>query len=311
MGVVALVGACVAGAQEYRGAITLVVGYPAGGSADLGARILAEKLPAILGQPVVVDNRSGAGGQIAARYVKSAPSDGSVLFFTNSHTAVTVPHAMKMPGFDTVTDFKPVAQFANFELAVAVHPKTQASTLKELVDYFARTPAERSIAVPAPGSTPEFIAGRLSQLLKMDVQAIAYRGSAPATADLIGGQVPAAVLPVTDILQYVRTGKVKVVSVTHATPLLPGVPAFGELGFPELGASDFLAVYAPAGLSDANVLRFNAAIRRVVSMPEVAERILGFAMQPQSGTPQELTTRFRETNSVVQGLMKAVDYKAQ
>jgi tripartite-type tricarboxylate transporter receptor subunit TctC len=93
-----------AGAEPYKGPITLVVGYPAGGSADIGARMLAEKLPALLGQPVIVENRAGAGGQIAARYVKAAPSNGSVLFFTNGHTVVTVPLVLKAPGFDTRGD---------------------------------------------------------------------------------------------------------------------------------------------------------------------------------------------------------------
>ncbi len=298
-------------AQDYKGPITLVVGYPPGGSADLGARILAEKLPALLGQPVIVDNRAGAGGQIAARYVKGAPANGSVLFFTNGHTVVTVPQILKSPGFDTATDLRPVSPFAGFELVLAVHPKTQARTLKELMDYFARTPTERSIAVPAPGSAPEFIAGRLAQIAKLDLQPVAYKGTAPATQDLLGGQVAAALLPVADVLQYVKAGRLTAVSVTQTTPLLPGVPSFAEAGYPELGASDFLAVYAPAGLSDANVARFHDAVQRVVAMPDVAERMLSYAMQPQKGTPADVTQRYEASRNTVRGLMKAVAYQPQ
>jgi tripartite-type tricarboxylate transporter receptor subunit TctC len=137
---------CATAHAQTRGPITLVVGFPPGGSADLGARVLAEQLPALLGRPVIVDNRAGAGGLIAARLMKAAPNDGSVFFFTNSHTVVTVPLILKVPGFETSKDFKPVGQFAAFELALVVHPSTNASTLNELRDYFSKTPSGRNIA---------------------------------------------------------------------------------------------------------------------------------------------------------------------
>jgi tripartite-type tricarboxylate transporter receptor subunit TctC len=307
-----LIGGCgLAMAQERKGPITLVVGYPPGGSADIGARILAEKLPAILGQSVVVDNRSGAGGQIAARLVRSAPSNGSVLFFTNGHTVVTVPRIFKVPGFDTMTDFKPVGTFASFEFALAVHPKTQVHSVQELVAYFARTPAERSIAVPAPGSAPEFMVGRLAQLTRSDVQSVAYRGAAPAVQDLLGGQVAAAILPVADILPYLKAGRLQAIAVTQATALLPNVPAFADMGLGELAASDFLAVYAPVGVSDDNVARVNAAIQKVLAMPDVSERIRSYAMQPLPGSPDDLRSRYLAASKTVGALMKAVDYQPQ
>jgi tripartite-type tricarboxylate transporter receptor subunit TctC len=289
-----LIGGCgLAMAQERKGPITLVVGYPPGGSADIGARILAEKLPAILGQSVVVDNRSGAGGQIAARLVRSAPSNGSVLFFTNGHTVVTV------------------GTFASFEFALAVHPKTQVHSVQELVAYFARTPAERSIAVPAPGSAPEFMVGRLAQLTRSDVQSVAYRGAAPAVQDLLGGQVAAAILPVADILPYLKAGRLQAIAVTQATALLPNVPAFADMGLGELAASDFLAVYAPVGVSDDNVARVNAAIQKVLAMPDVSERIRSYAMQPLPGSPDDLRSRYLAASKTVGALMKAVDYQPQ
>lgn len=300
-----------AAAQDLKGPVTLVVGYPPGGSADAGARILADKLPALIGQPVIVDNRAGAGGQIAARCVKDAPANGTVLFFTNGHTVVTVPQVLKAPGFDTVADLRPVAPFAGFELALAVHPKTGANTLKELVQWFGRTPSERSVAVPAPGSTPEFIVGRLAQLLKLDVQPVAYRGAAPAVQDLLGGQVPAAVLPVADVLPYWKAGRVRVVAVTHATPLLPGVAPFGELGLAEVAAADFLAVYAPAGLPEALAQRFNAAIRQVLAQPDVLEKLHAQALQPQPGSAQDLAQRQKDASTTVRALIKAVGYQPQ
>jgi tripartite-type tricarboxylate transporter receptor subunit TctC len=298
-----------AGAEPYKGPITLVVGYPAGGSADIGARMLAEKLPALLGQPVIVENRAGAGGQIAARYVKAAPSNGSVLFFTNGHTVVTVPLVLRAPGFDTRADLQPVSPFATFELVLAAHAKTGAHDLKQLAAYFAANPGQRNIAVPAPGSTPEFLVGRLAQLTGSDVQPIAYKGSGPAVQDLLGGQVAAAVVPVSDVLQY--RGSLQLLAVTRKTALLPDVPSFADAGMPELAASDFLAVYAPHGMAADEVARIHAAVQKVVAMPDVSRRMQSYALQPQVGTPADLERTFSASQGAVRSLMTAVDFKPQ
>jgi tripartite-type tricarboxylate transporter receptor subunit TctC len=300
-----------AGAQEYHGPITLVVGYPAGGSADIGARILAEKLPAILQQPVIVENRAGAGGQIAAKFVKAAPADGSVLFFTNGHTVVTVPQVAKNAGFDTTADFRPVAQFGNFELVLVANPSTSAKTLEELMTYFGANSRARNIAIPAPASAPEFIVGRLAQLLKSEVQPIPYRGAAPAVQDLLGGQVLAAVLPVADVLQYQKLGQLTALAVTNGTALLPNVPSFTQLGLPELAASDFLGIYAPAKLSDQNVGRYNAAIRKILEMPDVIAKMQAHAIQPKTGMPQGLADRHAESSAQVRSLIKSVNFQPQ
>ena len=308
--VLSCVGA-LAHAQDYKGPITLVVGYPPGGQADIGARILAERLPALLGQTVIVDNRAGAGGQIAARFVRDAGRNGTVLFFTNGHTVVTVPRILKSPGFNTQTDLRAIAPFASYEVALVAHPKTEARSVKDLVSYFQTHPAERNMAVPAPGSAPEFIVGRFSQLTNSGVQPVAYKGSAPAVQDLLGGQVAAAVLPIADVLQHVVAGKLRALAVSHATSLLPGVASFADAGLAELAASDFLGVYGPAALPDAQALRYSKAIRSIVSTPEVANRIRDMGAQPAPGTPQDLETMFRSSDHVVRGLIEAVHYQPQ
>ncbi|SFQ32834.1 tripartite tricarboxylate transporter substrate-binding protein [Variovorax sp. 770b2] len=311
MAVACLLGLAItsASAEGYKGPITLVVGYPAGGSADIGARILAEKLPALLGQPVIVENRAGAGGQIAARYVKAASPNGSVLFFTNGHTVVTVPLVLKAPGFDTRTDLQPVSPFATFELVLAAHATTGAHDVKQLAAYFAGNPKDRNIAVPAPGSAPEFMVGRLAQLTRSDIQPIAYKGSGPAVQDLLGGQVAAAIVPLGDALQY--RASLRLLAVTRKTPLLPDVPSFADAGLPELSASDFLAVYAPRGMSADEVTRINTAVQKVIAMPDVSRRLLSYAMQPQSGAPADLERIFTASQGTVRNLMAAVNYQPQ
>ena len=293
------------------GPITLVVGYPAGGTADTGARILAEKLTLLLGQPVLVENKPGAGGQLAARQVKAARVDGSVLFFTNGHTVVTVPLTVKSPGFDTEVDFTPVAPVANFELALVAHPSTMATTLAELMAYYERMPDRRDIAVPAPASAPEFVVGRLAQLLKANVQAVPYRGALPAVQDVLGAQVPAAVVPVGDVLQHVRAGKLTALAVTHPSAQLPGVPGFAQLKLPELAVTDFLGVYGPPGLSATTVQRYNTAIRQVLAMPDVIAKLEGFSLQPDPGMPARLAERFQQSRNQVRGLVKAVNFQPQ
>lgn len=300
-----------AAGQDYKGPITIVVGVPAGGSMDMFARTFAEKLPKLLGQPVVVDNRTGAGGQIAARYVKGAPADGSVLFFTSGHTAVTVPLILKAPGFDPATDFKPISPLATYDFAVVVHPKTQATTLKELFEYYARVPNDRSMGVPAPGSVPEFIVGSMAQLFKTDIQPVAYRGAAPLNLDLIGGQVTAAVTSIADILQYVKSGQLRVVAVTNATPLLPDAPTLSSLGFQQLAVGDFWGLWAPAGISNANAMRVNAAMQQVLAMPDVADKMRQYGQLPAPGTPDDLLKRYKSYDVAVKSLIKAVDYKPQ
>jgi tripartite-type tricarboxylate transporter receptor subunit TctC len=180
------IGSVPTGAQESRGPITMLVGYPAGGSADLTARIVAEGLSSALGRTVVVESRVGAGGQIAARALKSAAADGSVVFMTNSHTVVTVPLVMKEVGFSTLTDFTPITNIATYVLALAVHPKTNATTLEAYVKWLKANPQEANIAIPAAASSPEFMVDRMKRRFDVAAQTVSYRGSAPAMKDLLG-----------------------------------------------------------------------------------------------------------------------------
>ncbi|WP_428000569.1 tripartite tricarboxylate transporter substrate-binding protein [Acidovorax sp.] len=299
-----LVAAGAAQAQTYSGPIRMLVGYPPGGPADTTARIVAEKLAMQLGQPVLVDNKPGAGGQIAAQALKAAPADGSVIFMSNTHTVAMVPLTMKAPGFAPATDFRPLGAVANFELALAVHPKTGAANLAELGTWFAAHRSEASIGVPAPASAPEFIAGEVARQLKADIVPVAYRGATPMVTDLLAGQIAAGVSGISDFLQYQKSSRLRIVAVSRTTPLLPGVPSFAQAGLASLDAtSDFLGLYAPAGLNEATVARYNTALNQVVALPEVVAKLQANAMAPAAGTPGEQALRLAQVSRALAALV--------
>ena len=297
--------------DAYRGPVRLLVGYPPGGPADTAARIVADKLSVQLGQPVVVDNRPGAGGQLAALALKAAPADGSVLFMSNIHTLATLPLTVKAPGFSPMGDFRAVGSVATFELALAVHPRTGARTLAELGRWFATHPREANIGVPAPASAPEFLEAEVSRAFHAEAMPIAYKGAAPLVQDLLGGQVAAAVSGVSDFLPYQQSGKLLMVAVTRATPLLPGVPSFADAGLPGLELTDFLGLYAPAALAEAAVARYNTALNRVLAQPDVVERLQAQVMTAMPGTPVEQAERLHRASRLMAALVQASGFKPQ
>ena len=178
-------------AQAQSGTpIKLLVGFPAGGGTDAIARTLAEKLKDQLGTPVVVENRGGAGGQIAAQALKAAPADGHTLFLSHDHSISILPQVVKNPGFDPARDFVPVAGFATFANALAVSGATPAKSVNEYVAWVKNQRGGKdTIGVPAPASIPEFLVKLIGTKYKLDLQAAPYRGSAPMLADMLGNQI--------------------------------------------------------------------------------------------------------------------------
>ena len=191
--------------------IKLLVGFPPGGGTDAVARTLAEKLKDELGVPVVVENKPGAGGQIAAQTLKASPADGTVLFLSHDHTISILPLVMKNPGYDSATDFVPVAGFATFVNAFAVSGGTPAKTFNEYVAWIKTQQAGKgSVGIPAPASTPEFLVKVVGEKYKLDLVSAPYRGSAPMMADMLGNQIAAGVGSVPDFIENHKAGKVRV-----------------------------------------------------------------------------------------------------
>lgn len=298
-------------AQRASTPIRMLVGYPPGGPADLAARIIATELGILLGAPVIVENRPGAGGQIAARELKTAPADGSVLFLTNTHTVGMLPLTLRQPGFDPATDFQPLGAIASFELALAVHPKTDARDLAALGQWFTRHAADASIGVPAPASAPEFIAAALSKTLDSDTVPVAYKGAAPLVQDLLGGQIAAGVSGISDFLQHHKTGRLRILAVTGATALLPDVPAFSRAGVAGIDLSDFQGLYAPAALPAPVAQRINVALNQVLARPDVQNKLQAQAMAPLGGPAQAHAQRLSQVRAGLARLVKDSGYQPQ
>lgn len=225
-------------AQAQSGTpIRLLVGFPAGAGTDAIARTLGEKLKDVLGVPVIVENRAGAGGQIAATVLKSSPPDGHTLLLSHDHTISILPQVIKNPGFNPATDFVPVAGFATFANVLAVSGGTPAKTMDEYVKWVrTQRGGKETIGIPAPASIPEFLVKMISDKYKIDVQPAPYRGSAPLTADMLGNQITAGIASVPDFIENHKAGKVRIVASIGAKrqALLPNVPTFTELGFANL-----------------------------------------------------------------------------
>jgi tripartite-type tricarboxylate transporter receptor subunit TctC len=274
----------------------ILVGFPAGGGTDVIARTLADKLKDLLGAPVLVDNRAGAGGQIAAQALKAAPADGHTLFLTHDHTVSILPLVTKNPGFDPAKDFVAVAGFATFVNALAVSGGTPAKSVPDYVAWVKTQGAGKgTVGVPAPASVPEFLVKLIGQKYAIDLQAAPYRGSAPMIADMLGNQIGAGVGSIPDFIENHKAGKIRVVAVMgdKRQAAMPEVPTFAELGVPGFEDVPYYGLFAPAGTPQSQIDRISGALSKVVAMPDVRERLTAMGLTVGFMPQQQLASRER------------------
>ncbi|WP_399679405.1 Bug family tripartite tricarboxylate transporter substrate binding protein [Xenophilus sp.] len=285
--------ACAAFAQvpAGKGPLRLIVGYPAGGSADVQARTLADKLSAELGAPVVVENRSGAGGQIAADYVRAAQPDGLTVLLANMHMMVMLPLTSKSVHYDPVKDFRAVGRIASFYEGIAVPATLPASNVREWLALAGSDRSRASYGVPAAGSVSQFMGFRLGSDARVELTPVPYRGAAPLVQDLLGNQVAAGITPIADLVPYQQSGKLKVLAVNgvRRTALLPDVPTLKELGQPHFDNLEWTGLFVPAGTPRATVVQLHAALGKALALPEVQERLAKLGSDASPSTPEELS----------------------
>ncbi|HNO43129.1 MAG TPA: Bug family tripartite tricarboxylate transporter substrate binding protein, partial [Ottowia sp.] len=275
-------------------AIHVLVGFPAGGGSDVIARLLAEKLQAELGRSVVVDNRPGAGGQIAAQQLKAARPDGTTVFLSHDHTISILPQVVRKPGYAPTEDFVALGGFATFVNGLAVSAATPANTLSEYVEWVrSRQGGKSAIGIPAPASTPEFLVQLIGRKYGLALTAVPYKGSAPMIADMLGNQIAAGTGSVQDFIEYQRAGKLRVIGVLGGKrqAALPDVPTFSEMGFGGLEDTPFYGLWAPRGTPAAFIDRFTRALDKVVALPEVRARLTDLGLTVGYMTPQQLDQR--------------------
>lgn len=263
-------------AQSSSQPLRLLVGFPPGGGTDAIARTLAERLKEQLGRPVIVENKPGAGGQLAAQALKASPADGSTLFLTHDHTITILPMVVKQPGYDSARDFVPVAGFATFVNAFALSAGTPARSMDEYVAWVkSQGQGKGTIGVPAPASTPEFLVKVMGERYGLDLVSVPYRGSAPMIGDMLGNQIAAGTGSVPDFIENHKSGKLRVVAVLGGKrqAVLPDVPTFSELGLKGLEDLPYYGVFAPAGTPPAALEQFSQALAKVIAQPDVKERL--------------------------------------
>jgi tripartite-type tricarboxylate transporter receptor subunit TctC len=306
------VGAVAASAQSGK-TVRILVGFPAGGGTDAIARLLSDKLKDALGATVIVDNRPGAGGQLAAQALKAAPPDGTTFFISHDHTVSILPLVTKNPGFDPARDFVPVAGFATFVNAFAVSAGTPAKDFRQYVDWVKRQGGKSAVGIPAPASVPEFLVRVIGEQSQLDLVAAPYRGSAPLIGDMLGNQVPAGVASVPEFIENHKAGKLRVLAVLGGArqPALPEVPTFAELGLAGFEEVPYYAFFAPAGTPQALIDGFGAALARVIEMPEVRSRLTALGLTVGFMPPQQLAARERAYAQTWAKIIRASGFQPQ
>ena len=299
-------------AQTERSPIRILVGFPAGGTIDLVARILAEQLKDDLGGTVIVDSRPGAGGQIAAQALKQSAADGRTMLLSPDHTMVMLPITIKTAGFQPLVDFAPVAQVARYPGGLAVSAQVNARSLDEYFAWARANPAQANVGVPAPGSIPQFIVHVLSQQSKTQLQSVPYRGSAPMVQELMGGQIAAGTTALGDFVEPHLAGKVRVLAVLgpKRSAALPDVPTFAEQGYP-VDWEYWLGMFVPAKTPAPEIQRINAAIGKALARRDVRDRLNKIVFEPAFGTADELGQLVRAGTAYWEPIVKASGWVPQ
>lgn len=288
LAVVVAAAALSAQAQPLDGPLRIVVGYAPGGSSDRVARIVGEKLQAKLGVPVLVDNKTGAGGRLAAQQVRTTPANQNVLMLANPAVMVVAPLVFKDNGYDAERDFVPVSQVNNYEFAVAVGTAIPVRELSHLLAWLRANPGKANFGVPATGSLPHFFGLMAGAKAGVDAQVVGYRGSAPLLTDLMGGQVAVAFDTFDTVLPQHEAGKIRILAVSgeKRSPHAPTIPTFKEAGL-DLAATGWNTFFAPASMPRGKVEALAKAIREVMLDPDTVRKFHDARMTPVASTPAQ------------------------
>jgi tripartite-type tricarboxylate transporter receptor subunit TctC len=309
----ALAAAAPAWAQFPDKPLRIVVGAPAGGTADVMARTLSEGLSQQLGQPVLVDNKPGAAGLIGLQELLKAPRDGHTVMVSVNGLLSEIPHAMKLP-LDPMKELRPVAELARTGLLFVAGPQVPAANVKEAVAYIKANPGKVSYASYSPGSLSHTLGLTLNQLAGTDMAHVGYKGSPPALTDVVGGHVafmfdgPATSIPM------IKAGKLKVLATTAPSrlALLPDVPTFAELGYKDLTETAWMGLFLPADVPAAAQARLREATAKVLEQPTVRQRFAALGLDPApASTPDDLARALRTASDRQAAALKAVGFKPE
>ncbi|MFZ4288113.1 Bug family tripartite tricarboxylate transporter substrate binding protein [Variovorax sp. HJSM1_2] len=271
--------------------ITVVVAYPPGGDTDAIARLLADKLSQRLKQPVMIDNRAGAGGVVGNTFVSRAPADGYTLLFT-PNPFTTAPMVLKLApkaSYDVLNGFEPIIKTATQPLLLVAHPGAGFKTIPEMIAA-AKAGKAVNYASPGAGSPMHVVAEWLNRSAGSQITHVPYRGVGPSVTDVVAGHVSTAWVTLGPVAQYIQQGKLVPLAVgdAHRSPLMPGVPTLVEYGYKDVVVGAWNGFFAPKGTPKDIVTLLNSHLNEIVKMPDVVEKLATFGALPAGGAPEVL-----------------------
>lgn len=291
--------------------VKMLVPAPAGGTMDVVARVIAQQLSADIGQPVVVDNRPGAGGAIAVQAMLQAPADGQTIMVTADNILTEIPQVMKMP-YDPLKDIKPIATVARAGMVLVAAPNVPADNIKALVSYVKANPGKVSFASYSAGTTSHYAGMILNQKEGLDMQHVPFAGSPPALQQVMGGQIQVMFDGIVTSTPQVKAGKLKAIGVAARTRSthLPDVPTLTELGYPELVFGNWLGVIASNALPADLTAKINAAVIKAADAPAIKGRLAAAGFEPNTNASSaELTNGLKADFERNAAIVKRFDIK--
>lgn len=296
--------------------LRVITGFPPGGTSDTICRRVAERLRSSgYAKNAVVENKAGAGGQIAVQFMKSVPADGTAILQTPMSMLGIYPHIYKKLQYDPLVDVVPVSLGAVFDFGFAVGPAVPA-TVKNIPEFLAwckANPNQANFGSPGAGSLPHFLGVLLGRSAGVDIKHAAFRGTQPAILDMVGGQIPAVSGPVGEFTQHVNAGKCRLLGTSGAkrSRFAPTVATFTEQGLKDMAFNEWFGFYLPAGASAEVIQRTNAALRSALAAPEVVDGLAAMGLESTSSTPAELAAMLKADSERWGPIVKAIGFTAE
>jgi len=292
--------------------IHLIVPFPPGGGNDTVARAIAQQVSPELGQPVVIDNRPGAGGAVGAELAAKAPPDGYTLFLAGVGSHVVNPNVHKVP-YDPIRDFAPVTLIASAPSVLVVNPRVPAQSIAEFTAYARANPGKLNYASNGAGSAAQLAAAMYETMAGVKMVHVPYKGIAPALTDLLGGEVQLMFGTVVALVPHIQAGRLRALAVTgkKRSALLPEVPTLRESGLPEYEAGSWYGIEAPAGTPRAIIDQLNAVIVKALRQPDVARRLATEGAEVIGSTPEEFGAHIKAEGERVGRIVRAAGIKAE
>jgi len=262
-------------AQSARAPAKMLVGYPPGGAVDILGRLFAEPMAEALARTVIVENRPGAVGQIAAEALKAAAPDGNTLMVAPDATVIIRPQTLSKPPFDPLADFAPVAHAGNWAFALGVHSGLPVKTLAEYVSWAKANPERATFGSSGAGGSTHFFGVLLGQTLGVPLTQVSYKGAGPAIFDVVAGHIPATIQPLGTLLAQAKAGRIAVLAMSgrERSPGAPEVPTFAELGYASLSVEGWFGIFAPAGTPPETLAKLNRAFVQAMRAPAVRDKM--------------------------------------